>query len=46
MKMTIPQIIWGRIIIALWWDANRTAEKCEAWHKALAARIDAKLNRK
>jgi hypothetical protein len=44
--MTTLQLLWGKFVILLWTDANRTAAACERWHSRLAERIDASMRGK
>lgn len=43
--MTVFQLLWSRLIIAVWRDSDRTSAAMERWHTALAKRIDEKLGR-
>jgi hypothetical protein len=44
--MTTLDILWGKLVILLWGDANKTAAACERWHARLSERIDAKMLRR
>jgi hypothetical protein len=39
----ILQVLWGKFVIWLWQDSDRTAAACARWHARVAQRIDAKM---